>query len=253
MPLEEVTKKFHSFPMHPLNEVNAKETPIFIINYNQLFTLKGMIDWLTNAKYKNIFIIDNASCMPELLEYYDNTPAKVVRMEKNYGHKVMLKSGLQEKLKPFYYVITDPDLIFPNEFPNNFVWNFYKIYNEASFPDCQKIGPALKIDDLPDSYPLKNKVIEWESQFWEHRVRTHLGDGYIMLQNGMGIDTTLALYPPNFDTRCRTSHSALRMAGRHVPKHAPWYLDPANLPSDIVYYNDKKQNPDQAATNWSVI
>ncbi|MBQ8224411.1 MAG: hypothetical protein IJZ86_03535 [Bacteroides sp.] len=51
-----------------------------------------------------------------------------------------------------------------------------------------KIGLSLRIDDLPDCYAQKSKVIEWESRFYKEENEDSLFRA--------PVDTTFALYRP---------------------------------------------------------
>ena len=222
------------FPSGALDLNASFHVPIFIINYNQLYIMKEMVSKFASFGYKNIYIVDNASSYPPLLEYYENCAATVIRMGENYGYQVMYKSGMVDKLQDRYFVMTDPDLRFAETFPATFVFDFYEMLQSCFKPaETVKIGPALRIDNLPDKYTLKKKVIKWESQFW---VYEWLADSPAYLAP---IDTTLALYPPHFSSKpssfkSQSVHKAIRVAGKYVVEHAPWYFK--TLPDDFEYY-----------------
>ena len=70
-----------------------------------------------------------------------------------------------------------------------FVLDLIKTMEKYHFNIC-KVGFALRIDDLPQHYPLKEKVIKWEKQFWTKKVNKTDNIYYAE------IDTTFALYKP---------------------------------------------------------
>ena len=90
------------------------------------------------------------------------------------------------------------------------------------------MGCALRIDDLPDCYAMKKQVIEWESRFWQKSIGD---DKYIAV-----IDTTLALYKPNFRVGIDYTGNRIRVAGKYTCKHQPWYIDSGNLSDEELYY-----------------
>lgn len=57
---------------------NWRYVPIFINSRDRLGVLKKLIDWLLDAGYRNLIILDNNSTYPPLLEYYNN----IERMKK---------------------------------------------------------------------------------------------------------------------------------------------------------------------------
>ena len=58
--------------------------------------------------------------------------------------------------------------ILPN-CPDDFIEKFILLLQK--YPKALKAGFSICIDDLPDHYKLKEKVIEWESVFLERRNR----------------------------------------------------------------------------------
>ena len=140
------------------DKINFFEVPIIINNRDRLTTLRNMINSLQNMGYKNLFIIDNESTYPPLLSYYKNDcPAKIF-YEKNLGHTAICKSKCLDTINSQYIIYTDSDLEFGDNYPKDFVEVFVKLYNKHNTKDNRrylKVGPALRIDDLPDKYPKK--------------------------------------------------------------------------------------------------
>src|SRR5690606_28311900 len=94
-----------------------------------------------------------------------------------------------------------------------------------------KVGPALRIDDIPDFYKHKKQVIDWEKQFWQHALEPEVYEA--------AIDTTFALYKPGYP-RFHDLHGdffkALRLGGKYTVRHGGWYVDNDNLTEEQVYY-----------------
>ncbi|MBN2166276.1 MAG: hypothetical protein JW717_08385, partial [Marinilabiliaceae bacterium] len=145
-----------------------QNTPVIINNYNRLDYLKKQIAWLENAGMKNIYIIDNASTYPPLLDYYKNCPYTIFKLTKNVGHTALWDTHIYLWFKNQYYILTDPDVIPVEECPLNAVEHFYKLLER--YPEITKVGFGLKINDLPDHYNRKQEVIEWESKFWQNEI-----------------------------------------------------------------------------------
>src|SRR6185369_12325603 len=70
----------------------AWNVPIVLNNRNRYTYLKALVNWLSDAGYKNIFILDNDSDYPELLDYYKHTPAKVIYLKENMGYMALWKT-----------------------------------------------------------------------------------------------------------------------------------------------------------------
>lgn len=206
---------------------NFKRIPIIINNYNRLTCLKNLINSLEQRGYSNIQIIDNKSSYPPLLEFYKQTSYKVYQLNKNLGFKALWKSKLWYRFLFNYYVYTDADIDLVEECPDNFLEYFYSFLKK--YPMAHKIGFSLKIDDLPDHYALKQKVIDWERQFYN---KTQEENIFIA-----PIDTTFALYRP-FSRRGRRDGSDLmfRTGYPYQSRHMPWYVDSDNLPEEERFY-----------------
>ncbi len=213
--------------------INPKNIPFIIINFNQLYYLKKLVNFALKRGFKKIIIIDNTSTYPPLLKYYEEIKELITieRMDKNYGHLVFLNSqSLLEKYGQNFFILTDADIV-PNEnLPDNFMrvllWKLLKY-----FPKVLKVGFALRIDDIPSTFPSKEKVIKWEEKFWQNEIEKDLYEA--------PIDTTFAVYKPNFKrylTEFSNFYHALRLAGKYTAKHGGWYVDYENMSLEEKYY-----------------
>lgn len=207
--------------------------PVIIINFNQLFYLNQLISFLKDRKFKNIIIIDNKSSYPPLLDYYKSIE-KIVTieyMDENYGHRVFFENPkLYKKYARGYYILTDADIVPNNNLPKDFLNKMLSILNEYK-NRVYKVGFALNIDDLPEYYPLKQKVIKWEKKFWENQLSEN-----IFLAD---IDTTFAIYHPvklHFFFKNLEFYKGIRIGGNYTAKHGGWYLDPENLSEETKFY-----------------
>ena len=208
--------------------------PVIIINYNQLENLRNLVDFLQERKVENIIIIDNKSDYPPLLQYYENIKLEVTIefMQENYGHLVFFNNKhLQEKYGKGYYFLTDADILPNPNLPSNFIEIMIKKMDRY-FDKILKIGFALDLETIPDTYPLKEKVCNWENRFWSNQIEK---DVYIA-----DIDTTFALYKPKYPLKFNVHpdhfYKAIRLAGNFTCKHMGWYLDPKNLTEEQIHY-----------------
>lgn len=227
--------------------ISYKEVPIIINNFNRLDCLKKLLSRLKLDGYKNIYIIDNNSTYPPLLEFYDQIPYTIFRLKKNYGYLSLWKSGLFKKFRREYFVYTDPDVVPIKEAPDNYVEVFYKIMKK--YRNAVKVGFSLKIDDLPDCYISKKKVIENEKIFYKYEIEKNVYSA--------PIDTTFALYRPYTNGKLTCSaikvgplclkNVNIRVGFPFMARHIPWYQNSTELSSEDIYY----KNHLEKSTHWS--
>ncbi|WBL24866.1 glycosyltransferase family 2 protein [Zunongwangia sp. HGR-M22] len=225
------------------DEENPKTYPIIIISFNQFFYLKKLVDFLEKRNYENIVIIDNASTYPELLKYLEllkkSKSVRIHRLHKNYGHLVFWKRKEFRMLYGRgYHVVTDPDVVPIKSCPDNFLAIFKAKLDK--YLEVSKVGFSLSLDDIPISNPLKNKIMKWESQFWEHKTK----DGDYLAE----IDTTFALYRP-YETKLEDNFfKAIRTKFPLTAIHGGWYIDAENLTKEQQYYFKTSNN----SNTWKI-
>jgi len=221
--------------------MNYFQVPIYIISFNRLGYLKQLIEWLENAGYTDIHILDNDSRYPPLLEYLAKCPHHVHRMSKNYGHLVLWESGeFDEVIKHKNFVLSDCDVVPVEDCPANVVELLSSILER--YPNFTKVGLSLKIDDLPDHYELKPNVLEWEAPFWENVVE----DGALY---EAAVDTTFAYYRPGISPQNRKWWRSLRSATPLTARHLPWYCNTSAPSEEERFY---QSNLKEMSSQWSV-
>lgn len=203
-----------------------KRIPIIINNYNRLTTLKQLIEALEKRGYSNIHIIDNASTYEPLLRYYETCPYNIFRLKKNVGYKAIWKTGIYKQFHRSFYAYTDSDVVPHENCPDDFLEHFWKIMMRYKF--ATKVGFALKIDDLPDTFEHKQYILECQHDFWQYEVEKDLFRA--------PIDTTFALYRPFAKTNVNWYVQQFRTAGSYIALHLPWYNDTKNLSEEERYY-----------------
>lgn len=205
-----------------------RKIPIIINNFNRVDYLRQLISSLKNLGYQNIIVLDNDSTYPPLLKYYSDSGLQVIMLGKNYGHLALWKSGLYKKYRWDYFCYTDSDVLPISECPDDFIGYFRKMISK--YLSLDKVGFAIKIDDLPDSFSLKEKVVTYESQYWIHSIEPGVF--------GAPIDTTFALYRPLSNLRLNEVYTlpAARVDFPFLIRHLPWYVDSENLSEEEDYY-----------------
>lgn len=220
--------------------MNYFQTPIYIIAFNRLEPLQQLLAWLEHAGYGNIHIINNASTYPPLLNYLAASPHHVHNMDQNYGHLVLWDSGcFDDVINHQDYVLSDCDVVPDEACPADVVERLARI--RERYPNFTKVGLSLRIDDLPDHYQLKPKVLEWEAPFWEHV----LEDGALY---EAAVDTTFAYYRPGIAPKDPRWWRSLRTAAPMTARHLPWYADTTRPTEEDIYYQTHLK---EMSSQWS--
>lgn len=203
-----------------------RQIPVVIISFNRLAHLRQVIGWLEQAGMQRIVVMDNASTYPPLVDYLSTVSHEVIRLHRNSGPYAFWEAGIATRFWDDYFVLTDPDVVPSEECPHDVVGRMYQIIQR--YRDVRKVGIGLRIDDLPEHFAQKQKVLEWESQFWRVEVQPGLYRA--------AVDTTLALYRPRtLQGECE----CLRTGFPYVARHLPWYADSGNPTEEDLYYRSR--------------
>lgn len=226
------------------------QIPVFINNRDRLTCLRRLIGWLYCHDIGPITVIDNGSSYFPLLKFYKELSTsnlvKVFYTNQNCGPNVFWNrsalnggrpqllskerleeikgKGLNWHLKqdtPFIY--TDSDVVPSKDCPGDLIPHMLKLLER--FPDCGKVGAGLRIDNIPDRFYNKEKVIKAESVYSAY----DLG-GYAKAP----VDTTFAVYPPYSEFSCDWKN--IRTMSPYLVEHADWYSDSSNLTEEEAYY-----------------
>jgi hypothetical protein len=212
-----------------------QQFPIIINVRDRVEPLKLLVEWLETIGQSNIWFCDNASTYPPLLQYLENTKYKVIRNELNLGHRGPWLSGLVTELgEETAFVVTDPDVIPVETCPRDALDSFHNTLRD--YPEVDKVGFSLRIDDIPNYYTHRNDVILWESQFWKD---IHPSGFY-----NAEIDTTFALYRAG---EGHQNNRALRSPLPYTAIHYPWYQNSQLPTAEQIYY---VEHADSLIINW---
>jgi len=250
--------------------------PIFINSYNRLDCLKNLLGWFEKFDSPNITIIDNNSTYEPLLEFYEKTNHNVYRIGENYGPYSLWEksdkseSGLYEKfeLQDKFFILTDPDVVPIDECPTD----IFEYFNEilVKNPNIEKIGLGLKLDDIPEHYPLRNKVLRTENQYWPMSIKTHYGGSEQNMEfeiyqgnefQGDGehrsklfhapLDTTFCMIRPGFKRHgWSPAETTLRSGYPYVARHLAWYMDGNNPTEEDKFYYDSRLSWLNDGNHW---
>jgi hypothetical protein len=206
--------------------VSGGRPPAFINCRDRLKPLRELLAWLGRAGVDEIYLIDNDSAYPPLLDFYRECPHEVIRLGRNAGNYALFtEPGLRNLAGSRPFVYSDPDVVPVPECPLDALDRFAELLER--YPEVSKVGFGLVIDDLPRHYPHRRKVIRWEHRFWLDEVEPSLFRA--------DIDTTFALYREG----ARKSLTALRTGRPYVARHTPWYVDPEQLDDEERFYQQR--------------
>lgn len=200
---------------------------VFINNRNRLTSTKDMVEHLRLLNPNQpITIIDNGSTYPPLLEWYESVKSWIkVDFHKNKGHLAFWHHQY-DKVAGSHFVYTDSDLILNPEMPYTWCEEMLELMKKWA---VRKASLALEIDDLPEYYEFRNQVNRNEGRWWLQRIKDPEYELYYA-----DTDTTFSLME-NFNDNC---YRSIRIAGKFMAKHAPWYIDLKNLTEEERYYLD---------------
>jgi hypothetical protein len=201
---------------------NWKETPIYITNFNNLERgFRKLVNWLRDAGQENIIVIDNASSWEPLLNYYETCGLQIINKTANLGHDAFWKLNIPQSSR---FIVTDPDVVPDINCPKDLVRKMHEVADRYS---PAKVGPGLRIDNLPDHYHRKQLMLDSECNYWTKK--TSENDCFHAL-----IDTTFALYEPGWGIWAPAAH--IRLDFPYVCEHLPWYEDSSKEDEERDFY-----------------
>lgn len=192
---------------------------IYVISFNNGYYVKNTVDHLVakGVDTKNVHVLDNASTGTEtvnVLKELEERRVNVVRFPENRGHLVWQSPEIWDNM-PEYFVVTDPDLQFNENLPNNFLETLKEI---SDLHEASRVGFALSLEEKDEFYTgdycLGKSIYEWEIEFWKYPRESY--DNLDLYD--AGIDTTFFL-------GCKsrfTNLTQIRVGSNFTAKHLPW-------------------------------
>lgn len=216
--------------------VLRRTTPVVINSFNQLTYISNMIEKLIDEEFKNIYILDQCSTYPPLLEWYAKISSHVTifMQSKNMGPHDFFISKKYHIFGGAPFLYTDADLDW-HELAPDFLTKFFHIANALKI---FKVGSALEIpkaQDLKLNFHMLSKdgdlksVVEHESIYWESPIAENIYNA--------PIDTTLHLFCPYYYQDNSPIITGIRVAGDGFQlKHLPWYVNDPMPVEERQYY-----------------
>lgn len=216
--------------------MNFYDVPVYINARDRLTDLSALVDWLENAGYQRLVLIDVDSSYPPLLDYLADSDHEVVILHENLGSRAPWKAGI---VPNEWFAYTDCDILPIEECPTNIVEHLYQLlqrnHTQPNGIPYSKAGLSLKNDDVPDPFP---------SKAWEQGPEIN---GAVLDHTGARdslVDTTFALYRPsaNFELQ------AIRSGHPYQARHMGWYR--RVLDEEHRYYLDHALHGPGGTTSW---
>jgi hypothetical protein len=219
---------------------------------DRLGYLKALLHWAANGQtgIKKIVLFDMESTYPPMVSYLqqldyfrpvigeDKVPVKVHYVH-NGGARSLFSSPfarslMKQEIAPNErFLLSDPDVLPEITSRKQILINaMHKVLD--LYPRTAKVGCALRIDDLPDHFPQKDKVRGWEDRFWQNPMEDfNQFHGRLYKAD---VATTFCMVR-RYDALSRSADGpSMRLAATFTARHLPWYEDPSNLSSDLIHY-----------------
>ena len=232
--------------------------PIFIITCDRLEVLgKSIQSYYDNIKTPfEIIIVDFGSTYEPTLKFLKYQERKKIKIYwKERITSVTDLNRVDEAVQDYFknhpksnYVVTDPDIALDNT--DGDILNIYSRLLER-IPEILAVGPMLRIDDIPDCYPQKEKVnvaAGWHIDFHFKRKVNAISCGNKTIRYILApIDTTFGM--SRAGTHWGRYREAARVLSPYSARHLDWYLDPKNLTQDQEYY---REHASKKIAHWSM-
>jgi hypothetical protein len=222
--------------------------PIFIISHNRLTMLLRCIKAIQqcfDADTYEIVVHDNVSTYQPLITFLEGSSLRVYWNKRNELDDVALsveRYFAETGNTAPYYAVTDPDVEFEVGITPADAMQFYTHLLDTH-SNVNAVGPELRVDDIPDHYPLKQDLLQ------KHALG-HADDKFFQVGwRGLWVvkcafrplDTTFGVYRRGF--KFHRLNDAILCHGLFSARHLDWYIDPNNMaPDDLLYM--------QQTTRW---
>lgn len=224
--------------------------PIFVIVKDRLACLKKSVQsWIKCIEDPiQIVFIDNGSTFLKTIQFLKKSENSKIPVYWNkpdsnnftLNFEAIIENHLNTiNPRPKYYCLSDPDIMFCDDCPKDILKVYQSLLN---FTSATCVSPILKINDIPDHYPLKNEVLRKNIPLFREEISSRAGPFQYLNYNGKkikyrysAVDTTFAMYRSSFKFK-RHIINAIRVYEPYWAKHLDWYIDPNNMSEDAIYY-----------------
>jgi hypothetical protein len=202
--------------------------PVILISYNRGGMLRRVVDaYRRQSVPVDIYVHDNGSDDPLTLDV-------LLELERD-GVTVFRRAPIaspddlnlvDETVQEIFrtrpqapYVVSDCDVSLGESSPETLAAYLDML---RAMPDLECVGPMLRIDDVPTSYPLYVPMMNRHvSAFWSAEPRWRVAQGRLVAYQRALIDTTLAVHREG--TPFRRLRKGARLYHPYAARHLDWY------------------------------
>jgi len=234
--------------------------PIFIITCDRLEVLKKSMksysDYIKSPF--EIVICDQGSTFKPMIGFLkelESSGVMVYRWKENLndGIKRNLPRNdvkIRENMQNYFqnhpksnYVVTDPDI-----FLDNVDGDILEVYAHLLniMPKIFVVGPIFRIDDIPDYYPQRERLLFRYADLHSRKVNIIQYKDKIVKYVLAPIHTSFGMYRREY-LWIGGIKSGIRTLSPYLAKHLDWYIGPKNLSEDQKYY----MNHASVNAHWS--
>ena len=222
-----------------LATANSPNLPVVIPTFNNPSYLKMMVGQLTARGLFDLVVVDNNSTIEGMSELLDELSSDftVIKKKTNDGPTEFYKNKDFYSWLPRWFVITDPDIGFNKNLPEDFIEvmkelsDRFNTFRTGFALDIEMEGIESNIKEIM-FIPARKSMYEWECQFWrEHLGVTKYGDAVY----GAALDTTFCLVDKS-KNKGDYYKPSIRIAGRFTAQHYGWYKNPPIKREENEFY-----------------
>lgn len=229
--------------------------PIFIITCNRIEVLKKSMQSYHDCIKSpfEIVICDQGSTFKPMIEFLEKLESDGIIVNRwkenlNIGRGRNLSRddiGLSENIQNYFknhpksnYVVCDPDIVL-----DNVDGDIFEVYAHLLNikPEIVAVGSVCRIDDIPDCYPLKGKLLSKERGqvkaffSWPQHTISYKGKQVKYIFDK--IDTGFGMFRAGTRwQRVKRGIASIRTFAPYSTRHLDWYICPENLTEDQRYY-----------------
>lgn len=226
--------------------------PIFVITCDRLEITRQSIRSYQQIKTPyEIVIHDNGSSFKDTVSYLKRLKDRGIKVYRRPKITTVNELNLvRESVKDYFlshepsnFVVTDCDIALHNVSGDILEFYTYVLHNTKA----QVVGPMLEIDDIPDYYPRKERVLQLhKKRFWNKPTKfLDYKNKRIKFINAP-IDTTFGMYRKR--TTFKRHQQGIRTHAPYTARHLDWYLHPNKITPDQEHYI---KNRASAISHWS--
>lgn len=223
----------HSCNIAPARETSASVlVPIFLIVKDRLGVTREMLHTIFPLHgLLEVVLLDQGSTYPPMTEYLSKWKAKNASVppvsvvhQKACDLKGMVDnvasyvaSYLKDHASVEFYVVSDPDLSL-RACKKDMLQLMTAVMRMC--PTVAQVGTSLRMDNIPDSYHLKQKALSFESMYWSKSFIMEWKELFVHLFEAP-VDTTFAMHRATVPYG-RLKTPSIRTGAPYMAEHIPW-------------------------------